>query len=59
MVRRHQMVTVEADPAGVERRWLGGRLACPGCSEAADKAGSARSGAYRGRCGCDPAGCDV
>jgi hypothetical protein len=32
MVRRYQMVTVEADPASVERRLLGGRLACPGCA---------------------------
>jgi len=48
MVRRHQMVTVEADPAGVERRLAGGRLACPGCAGVLTGWGHGRERTVRG-----------
>jgi hypothetical protein len=48
MVRRHQMVTVEADPAGVERRLLGGRLTCPGCTGVLTGWGHSRERTVRG-----------
>lgn len=48
MVRRHQMVTVEADPVGVERRLLGGRLTCPGCAGVLTGWGHSRERTVRG-----------
>lgn len=45
------MVTVEVDMAGVERRLLGGRLACPGCAGVLTGCGHGRERTVRGQDG--------
>jgi hypothetical protein len=51
MVRRHRMVTVEANEAGVERRLRGGQLTCPGCTGALTGWGHGRKRTVRGGAG--------
>lgn len=48
MVRRHRMVTVEANEAGVERRLRDGQLTCPGCAAALTGWGHGRERTVRG-----------
>jgi len=48
MVRRHRMVTVEVDAAGVERRLRSGRLTCPGCTGVLTGWGHGRERTIRG-----------
>lgn len=48
VVRRHRLVTVEADAAGVERRLLAGELSCPGCAGALGGWGYGRERRLRG-----------
>ena len=46
--RRHLLVTVGGDAAAVERRLVGGRLACPGCAGVLAGWGHARVRSVRG-----------
>lgn len=51
MVRRHRVITVEADARAVERRLAAGRLSCPECAEVLLAWGHGRERRLRGPAG--------
>ena len=51
MVRRHRLITVEADVAAVERRLAAGGLSCPGCADVLVGWGHGRERRLRGTTG--------
>lgn len=51
MVRRHRVITVEADAAAVERRLVAGGLSCPDCADVLVGWGHGRERRVRGSAG--------